>query len=83
MNYPLFIFVTTLFFGITSTQTQANNNSDGNKVKKVFDFFSDHSDQDYKSVKFSELSNFQYDPSQVLQDDYPHWRIPADYSKAI
>ncbi|GEM_PF-4832775 len=36
MNYPLFIFVTTLFVGITSTQTQANNNRDENKIKNIF-----------------------------------------------
>jgi len=38
MNYPLFIFVTTLFVGVTSTQTQANNNRDENKIKNIFDF---------------------------------------------
>lgn len=41
MNYPLFIFVTTLFVGVTSTQTQANNNRDENKIKNIFDFFSE------------------------------------------
>ncbi|EXD37244.1 outer membrane efflux family protein [Acinetobacter sp. 479375] len=69
MNYPLFIFVTTLFVGVTSTQTQANNNRDENKIKNIFDFFSETSNQQYKTVKFSELSNFQYDPSRV--DELP------------
>ena len=55
MNYPLFIFVTTLFVGVTSTQTQANNNRDENKIKNIFDFFSETSNQQYKTVKFSEL----------------------------
>ncbi len=69
MNYPLFIFVTTLFVSVTSTQTQANNNRDENKIKNIFDFFSETSNQQYKTVKFSELSNFQYDPSRV--DELP------------
>ena len=65
----VYVALQVLLCRVTSTQTQANNNRDENKIKNIFDFFSETSNQQYKTVKFSELSNFQYDPSRV--DELP------------